>query len=545
MRNVVRIVSVAFLVGSTLAGAAPQEGATPPFFKGQIVVEGTAGDYPNSEVIKYLPLSNLTVLAVEPGKELAAVARERKLGRKAMLNTRVQAFAEVNDQYYTGYQWNMDRIQAPGAWDISTGEGVVVAVLDTGLNPDGIDGIGCVVNKADNDIVNMDSDPFDGNGHGTHVSGTIGQATNNGIGVAGLAYGTCILPVKVLDDAGSGSMADIAEGIRYAVDHGADVINMSLGISARYRVTSDSMVDPALDYAFENGVVVVAASGNDGFKRNVSYPAIHASTIAVGATGYDNSVAPYSNQGAGLDLVAPGGNTGEDLNADGYPDGILQETFYNGAWSYYFFQGTSMASPHVAAAAAVLLSNDPGLSPADVLDRLGGTALDLGGSGFDSTYGHGLIQLADALGGSGSLPSNADPKADFSYSCSGLACSLTSKSTDSGDGTIEIYAWDLGDGTTANTASVSHTYSESKSYEVSLTVTDNEGGSDTIVQTLTVTDLGAACTDADGDGHCSVVTGGDDCDDTNPDVYPGHPDKGGRWGRDGLDNDCVGGPDNG
>ncbi|TCK08411.1 S8 family serine peptidase [Marinobacterium mangrovicola] len=547
MNVVARLVSVFLLGCSTLAFAAPEraaaENAKAPFIRGQIVVDEDSKRYPRSEVIKYLPLSGLTVLAVEPGEELAALARERRLGRKAMLNTRVQAFAATNDPF-ASYQWNMERIQAQTAWEVSTGAGIVVAVLDTGLNPGGADGIGCVVNPPDNDIVNQDSDAFDGNGHGTHVSGTIAQKTNNAVGVVGLAYGACILPVKVLSDSGSGGMADIAEGIRYAVDNGAKVINMSLGVSARARITGDPIVDPALEYAFTNNVVVVAAAGNDGFKRNVSYPAINANTIAVGATGYDDAIAPYSNQGAGLNIVAPGGNNNQDLNADGFADGILQEVYSGTEWGYYFYQGTSMASPHVAAAAAILLADEPNLSPSQVLDRLRGSALDLGARGYDSTFGDGLIQVADALGGGSSVSGNSAPQALFEYACVDLRCEFTSTSQDY-DGSIVEYAWDFGDGATDNVAAPSHDYSAADSYDVRLTVLDNEGASDSVVQTVLVVNPSAGCIDADGDGYCSVATGGGDCDDTTSDIYPGHPDKGGRWGRDGLDNDCDGEPDNG
>ena len=286
-------------------------------------------------------------------------------------------------------------MQASQAWDIASGAGATVAVLDTGLNTGGEDTPICVLPGID--IAYGDNDPSDGDSHGTHVSGTIAQATNNGLGVAGLAHGACILPVKVLDDTGSGGMAEIAEGIYWAVDNGADVINMSLGISARYNITHDAYVDPALDYAYSHNVTVVAASGNDGNRRNVGYPAIYPSVIAVGATDANNKLARYSNRGTGLDLMAPGGDTGADANGDGYADGVLQETFSGGSWGYYFFQGTSMASPHVAAAAAVLLSAGVATTPDEIESLLKSTALDLGSAGVDSSYGAGLIQLYSAL----------------------------------------------------------------------------------------------------------------------------------------------------
>jgi serine protease len=247
------------------------------------------------------------------------------------------------------------------------------------------------------DIVNEDHYPVDGDGHGTHVSGTIRQNTNNGIGVAGLASGSCIMPVKVLNDSGSGSFADIADGIYYAVDNGAKVINMSLGSNSRFRITSDPIMDPALDYAYENGVTVVCASGNEGNRKNVAYPAIYPTTIAVGATDYANNVTAYSNKGIGLSLVAPGGDINADLNGDGYGDGVLQETRIDGSWGYWFFQGTSMASPHVAAIAAMLYSIDDEITPDGVFDAITLTSLDLGEPGYDSVSGWGLVQAADAL----------------------------------------------------------------------------------------------------------------------------------------------------
>jgi serine protease len=172
---------------------------------------------------------------------------------------------------------------------------------------------------------------------------------------------------------------------------------MSLGISARFKITNDPIMDPALDYAYAQGVTVVCAAGNESSRENVGYPAIYPTTIAVGATDYVDDLAPYSNSGLGLDIVAPGGDTREDLNADGYPDGVLQETRIDGEWGYYFFQGTSMASPHVAGVAALLVSHDVADGPDEVYDALTETAFDLGEAGFDDTFGYGLVQAFEAL----------------------------------------------------------------------------------------------------------------------------------------------------
>lgn len=443
----VLLIGLALFGGQSLAQAG-SEG--PPFVAGQVAVYANPEEFADDQVVKYLPYSGISIIRVESGRELAAVEQLRNRGLQAGVNRQLNAFQTVDDPYYS-YQWSFPKVQNELAWQEFTGVSVIVAVLDTGLAVGGEDGIGCVVPGWD--VVSDDADPDDGDGHGTHVSGTIAQTTNNLKGVAGLGYqAACVMPVKVLDDTGGGTFADVAEGVFFAIDHGAWVINMSLGSKAQYRLTNDPIMDPALDAAEKAGVTVVCAAGNDGYDRNVAYPAIYPSTIGVGATDYANVVAQYSNGGIGLDMVAPGGDVRHDLNGDGYGDGILQETRISGAWGYWFFDGTSMATPHVAAAAAMLIGQG-GIerSPDKVKALLTSSALDLGPSGYDSEYGHGLLQIFDAL-------------------------------------TFEV----------------------------------------------------PECTDADGDGWC-VEEG--DCDDENPHVYPGHNDRRGRFGRDGVDNDCDGVPD--
>lgn len=243
------------------------------------------------------------------------------------------------------------------------------------------------------DFVNQDAHPNDDNGHGTHVAGTVAQTTNNGFGVAGVAFGVTVMPVKVLNAAGTGAYDWIADGIYYAVDNGADVISMSLGGSS-----GSVTLENAVAYAYNHDVVVVAASGNDN--GAVGYPAAYdAYVIAVGATQYDESRAPYSNYGSSLDVVAPGGNTGVDQNGDGYPDGVLQMTFGDTPvdWGYWFYQGTSMATPHVSGVAALVLTRNPSLTPDEVRSVLQSTAEDLGALGWDSTFGWGLVDAEAAL----------------------------------------------------------------------------------------------------------------------------------------------------
>lgn len=417
----IKIIIAALLVGVFMSSA---HAAPPPFKEGQIAVQGSAYGLNDLKVIKRLPLSNITIYQVTKGKELGQVQKLRKQGIKAGLNFIAQATATTNDPLYS-FQWHLTKIQVESAWNTTTGAAnsgttpIVVAVLDTGIVRGGPDGVNECPNTG-SDIVNMDSDPTDASAlsHGTHVAGTIAQKTNfdsqvSGTGVAGVAPGACVMLVKVLDDAGSGSFADIAEGIIYAVDNGAKVINMSLGVNARYRITSDSFIDPALDYAEENNVLVVAAAGNDGNRKNVSYPAIYPTVVAVGATDYADKLVRYSNKGQGLDIVAPGGDTSVDLDGDGYVDGVLQETFYTEAdggpaFGYYFLQGTSMASPHVAGVGALIYAN--GITSVNaVRQALYSTSKDLGSSGFDSTFGYGLVQAGAALGAPGPVQTPPDP----------------------------------------------------------------------------------------------------------------------------------------
>jgi len=244
------------------------------------------------------------------------------------------------------------------------------------------------------DFINSDAHPNDDEGHGTHVSGTIAQTTNNNLGVAGIAFSTTIMPVKVLNAAGTGTYDIVAQGVYYAANNGAKVINMSLG-----GTEPSTALENAVAYAHKNGVTVIAASGNANTSP-CDYPARYDSyVIAVGATQYDESRAPYSNYGSSLDLVAPGGNTGVNQNGDGYADGVLQNTFGDTPvdWSYWFYQGTSMSTPHVAGVAALLLAQYSTLSPDDIRQALQSTAEDLGDPGWDQYYGWGLIDAQAAL----------------------------------------------------------------------------------------------------------------------------------------------------
>ncbi|WP_135611737.1 S8 family serine peptidase [Methanococcoides sp. AM1] len=406
----------------------------------------------------------------------------------AVPNAIMTAFS-VNDSFYS-YQWNLYStygINVEPAWEITTGDGVVVAVLDTGVAQNAPD-LADTNFVSGYDFINGDNDPSDDHSHGTHVAGTIAQSTNNGIGVAGVAYDCSIMPVKVLGADGSGNLAQLVDGIYFATDNGADVISMSLGYPPRYY--PGVALDNALEYADEHGVTIVAAAGNDG-TRFVSYPAAYEKCIAVGATGYDGNLAPYSNYGPGLDVVAPGGNTGQDLNNDGYGDGILQNTFDPSTqiFSYYFFQGTSMATPHVSGVAALLISQ--GASNDEVRTALESTAMDLGKSGWDTAYGYGLIDAKAALDSLNTVPpENIAPTASVGGPYSGVVetpIQFSGSGSTDPDGTIVSYDWDFGDGNFSSEIDPTHAYGLAGDYIVTLTVTDDDVTTDTASTTVTVT----------------------------------------------------------
>jgi serine protease len=314
----------------------------------------------------------------------------QRLQREALVeyahpNYQFQAAFVPNDPLYS-QQWNLRAIRMPEAWEISQGEGVTVAVVDTGVTrvPD----LAQTAFVKGYDFVDDDEDPTDLNGHGTHVAGTLAQSTNNALGVAGVAFKAKIMPVRVLDANGFGSLSDVVEGIRYAVDHGATVINLSLGSRASAR-----LMEEAVAYAHSKGVTVVAAAGNENSSQ-VSYPARYPHVIAVSATGPDGTKAPYSNYGVGVDIAAPGG-----AKTPEHPEyGILQQTINRRNPDepvFAYFQGTSMAAPHVAGVAALIQAQ--GIKDPDKVEAiLKMSAAPVPGD-KQNFYGAGLLDAARAL----------------------------------------------------------------------------------------------------------------------------------------------------
>ncbi|GGG56433.1 S8 family peptidase [Paenibacillus radicis (ex Gao et al. 2016)] len=282
--------------------------------------------------------------------------------------------AAPNDALYSEYQWNLPSIKTELGWDISKGnDHVLVAVLDTGVQADHPDLKGKLSNGTN--IVDSSAAPNDDVGHGTHVSGIIGATVNNGEGVAGLSWYNKVMPVKVLDSSGAGSAYSVAQGIIWATDHGAKVINMSLGNYAQ----ADFLHD-AVKYAYDHDVVLVAASGNDNTERP-GYPAAYPEVFAVAATDAKKQRASFSNYGDYIDVAAPG-----DSIASTYPGS-----------QYAALSGTSMATPHVAALAGLIRSVNPDLTNVEVMDIMRKSAEDLGDAGKDNYFGYGLIDIDTAL----------------------------------------------------------------------------------------------------------------------------------------------------
>lgn len=242
-------------------------------------------------------------------------------------------------------QWNMERVGATKAWDFSTGRGITVAVIDTGVACDNRDGFHKLTDLTQTEcvpgwnFVDKNDNAADDHGHGSHVAGTIAQSTNNEVGVVGLAFHARIMPIKVLAAQGGGTTEDVAAGIRWAADHGAQVINMSLGGGP-----NSAIMQKAITYAHNKGVTVVAAAGNSG--NRVEYPGGSENVVGVAATDNTDALAKFSCRGDGVDLSAPGVN-------------ILQQTICergkHKCEQYAAWNGTSMASPHVAGVAAMIV----------------------------------------------------------------------------------------------------------------------------------------------------------------------------------------------
>jgi serine protease len=368
------------------------------------------------------------------------------------------AFATPDDTHYS-FQWHYPLINLPQAWDTSLGDDVIIAVIDTGVllnHPDlqgqlitGYDFISDLTNAVDGDGIDSNpDDPGDGgvggsSFHGTHVAGTIAAATNNSDGVAGIAWNAKIMPLRVLGRLG-GTTYDIQQAVRYAAglvnDSGttpaqpAHIINLSLG-GGSFSQSSQQVYTAARNA----GLIIIAAAGNES-TSTPSYPASYEGVISVSAVDIHKNPAWYSNFGTTIDVAAPGGDTRVDTNHDGYADGVLSTCGDDSGGSidfvYSFYQGTSMASPHMAGVVALMKAIHSDLSPDD-LDTLlaaGYITEDLGNAGWDERYGWGLIDAlkavseAQKLFNGGELPATlvVDPSSlDFGTTSTTASLTLT------------------------------------------------------------------------------------------------------------------------
>lgn len=431
-------------------------------------------------------------------------------------------FFTPNDPRYAD-QWHYFEatggLNLPSAWDKSTGAGVVVAVLDTGitshsdLNGNRLPGYDFISNATvAGDGNGRDGDPSDpgdfyggyaSSWHGTHVAGTIAALTNNGVGAAGVAFNAKIVPVRVLGR-GGGYDSDIIDAITWASGgivsgvpanaNPAEVINLSLGGEGPCSTTWQNAINGAVG----RGTTIVVAAGNDNANVSGYSPGNCANVVSVAANDRQGNRAWYSNYGNLIDVTAPGGetcvpnasNTGCSSTAtpaQGVWSTLNSGSTTPGSESYASYQGTSMAAPHVAGVVALMQAAAPSpLTPAQVETILKQTARPLPGS-CSGGCGAGIVDanaaVVAAMGGSG--PGNNPPNADFTSTVSGLTVQFTDTSTDS-DGSIVSRSWNFGDGTSSSAANPSKTYASAGSYNVTLTVTDDDGASSSRTRAVTV-----------------------------------------------------------
>ena len=414
-----------------LASLAPAAGAA-EYVPGEVIVRYAPGGRTASAASAEVVAPRTRVLKTRAGQsvaEKAAALRRRPDVLSATPNYVAHASYIPNDPGAgttpTGWQavqWNFVGpfgVNAPAAWDhvAEAGRpgatGVTVAVLDTGV---AYSDRGPFTRSPDlrgdrfargYDFIDYDRYPNDYNGHGTHVASTIAETIDNGVGVTGLAFGARIMPVRVLDRYGGGDAAAISKGIRYAARKGAAVINLSFEFAPEVTASQIPDILDAVRYADDKGVLVVGASGNE--HNAVAYPARAHDVLSVGATTEHGCLARYSNNGPALDLVAPGG--GKDARLDGDANcrpseqrgrDIVQMTFRPSTGEFGLpagYKGTSMAAPHVSATAALVIASGvlgPDPAPDAIVDRLKGTARDLGVPGPDTLYGAGLLDAAAA-----------------------------------------------------------------------------------------------------------------------------------------------------
>jgi subtilisin family serine protease len=336
-----------------------------------------------------------------------AAPRLRAAALVALLALLTVGAAQSDGDPYRSQQWGLDRVRAPEVWTRTLGRDIVVAIVDTGVDlthPDLTDRLlrdasGAVIGR---DFVDDDDDPQDENGHGTMVAGIVAASVDNGEGIAGAAPAVRIMPVRVLDADGGGRSGDLDDGIRWAVDNGAHVVNLSLeSVIAAGVGLPGSAPTAAVDYAWQRGVVVVAAAGNSDTPYT-DYPPT-SPAVLVGATDRDDEKAGFSDAGRTDALMAPGV---EIVSTWCRPIG---EGACDPELRYGVADGTSFAAPFVSAGVALL--RELGYDHREAVDRLRATARDLGAEGPDLRTGVGLVDIAAAVGAETVSPPSPSPAA--------------------------------------------------------------------------------------------------------------------------------------
>ncbi len=443
--------------------------------------DGASADYKNkvhdscsADVVAQMD-NGTYIVKPRNGKALDQVINEYKKNARIKYvepDYIVQGFATPNDTYYKRYQQS---IFAPmniiSGWDISQGSNsVIIAVVDSGVNFSHPDLTGKLLSNG-YDFVNKDNDPTDDCGHGTLTAGVIGATMNNSLGIAG-ASASSILPVKVLNRTGGGYESDVALGIIYAANQGADVISLSLGTSSPCQAMQD-----AVNYANSLGVIVIAAAGNSN--SSVMYPAACDNVVSVGAITSSSVRASYSCYGASLDLVAVG-------------TGVYSTNMNN---AYSMASGTSLACPFVSALAGIIKSMSPNSSPAEITLIMEKSATDLGTTGFDNYYGYGCINYAAALSlvspglpvsnPTPTTPVNANTKPVISLNGKNLIRIVLNSSYTELGATV----YDVEDGNITENLEISGTVDTAKAgtYIITYNATDSMGAAaDTVTLTVIV-----------------------------------------------------------
>jgi len=436
----------------------------------------------DAKIVQHMPNVNAMAVILSPEQKLR------------LLNNNSVASVEVDPKrflYAESTPYGVTMVQAPQLSDSGT-VNQKVCIMDTGYtlnHPDlpssgitGDDGYGS------NDTGNWYND---GNGHGTHVAGTIAAIGGNGQGVVGVnpsgKLGLHI--VKVFNDQGSWAYgSDLIQAVSQCRAAGATVISMSLGGGG-----SSSAEQAAFDQAYAAGILNVAAAGNDG-DSSMSYPASYNSVMSVAAVDSSGNKASFSQYNAQVEIAAPGVGVNSTYNNGGYKS----------------LSGTSMATPHVSGVAALVWANNPKCTVKQLRDGLNATAEDRGQAGRDNSYGHGIVKAKAAHDHLQSVcgdtpPPNQAPDAGFTEQHNGLTVSFSDSSTD--DKAVTSHSWTFGDGGTSSTKNPTHTYTTAGSYQVKLTVSDQEGLTDSITKQINVSDANNGNCAAPWSSSVSYVVG--------------------------------------